>query len=263
MAFMGHGLTAAFFVMISTGAAAALWKLKTRVSGLPAEWATGYLALLLVLCRSFAAIIYGGVIVPLIHFVSARVQIRIALIIVVFALSYPLLRTVDLVPIVLVFEVADVVSPERAASMRFRFVNESALLERASERPFFGWGRFGRSRFYDQDSGRDMSVTDGRWTIALGQFGFVGFLAEFGLLAFGVFRCQSAMRFTSSPDEGILLGALALIVAFSMLNLLPNGALLASTWLLAGALLGRAEDLAYSGRQRSIRSLKLHRSIEL
>ena len=56
------------------------------------------------------------------------------------------------------------------------------MLERASERILFGWGRFGRSRVYNE-YGSDISVTDGRWIITLGQFGVVGFMGEFGLLA--------------------------------------------------------------------------------
>ena len=61
------------------------------------------------------------------------------------------------------------------------------MMDRASQRIWFGWGRFGRSRIFDE-WGSDVSVTDGRWTITLGQFGLFGFVAEFGLLALTVFR---------------------------------------------------------------------------
>ena len=112
----------------------------------------------------------------------------------------------------------------------------------------FGWGRWGRSRIYDE-WGNDIGVTDGRWIITLGQFGIFGFLAEFGLLALTVFRAASALRFAESERDSVFLGALALIIAINMIDLLPNASLSPWTWLLAGALLGRAEALRGAARQ--------------
>ena len=111
------------------------------------------------------------------------------------------------------------------------------MLERASQRIMFGWGRWGRSRIYDE-WGNDISVTDGRWIITLGQFGILGFLAEFGLLALTVFRAASALRFAESERDSVFLAALALIIAINMIDLLPNASLSPWTWLLAGALAG-------------------------
>src|SRR4029077_16712769 len=92
-------------------------------------------------------------------------------------------------------------------------------------------------------------VTDGRWIITLGTFGFVGFIAEFGLLAFSVFSAAKAMRFVATVTEALFLGALALIVAVNVVDLLPNSGLTPWTWLLAGALLGRAEALVARKRE--------------
>ena len=92
-------------------------------------------------------------------------------------------------------------------------------------------------------------MTDGRWTITLGQFGLFGFLAEFGLLALTVFRAASTLRFAESERDSVFLGALALIIAINMIDLLPNASLSPWTWLLAGALLGRAEALRKASRQ--------------
>jgi hypothetical protein len=140
------------------------------------------------------------------------------------------------------------VNEDRAGSLQFRFDNEGRLLERASQRPLFGWGRWGRSRVYDE-SGSDIGVTDGRWTITLGQFGILGFLVEFGLLAWPVFWAASALRFAESERDSVFLAALALIIAINMIDLLPNASLSPWTWLLAGALLGRAEALRSASRQ--------------
>ena len=93
------------------------------------------------------------------------------------------------------------------------------------------------------------AYTDGRWTITLGQFGIFGFLAEFGLLALPVLRAASALRFAESERDSIFLGALALIIAVNMIDLLPNASLSPWTWLLAGALLGRTEALRDAASQ--------------
>src|SRR5262249_34696531 len=96
--------------------------------------------------------------------------------------------------------------------------------------------------------------------ITMGQFGFVGFLAEFGLLSLAVVRAASAIRYAESTQEQVLLGALALILAMNVIDLLPNSSLSPWTWLLTGALLGRSEALRAFARQRSpVSALSLER----
>ncbi len=135
------------------------------------------------------------------------------------------------------------VSEDRAYSLKVRLDQEQQLLEHASRRLMFGWGRFGRNRVYDVEEGKDLSITDGHWIITVGAYGLFGFVAEFGLLALTVFRAASALRFANPPRDRIYLAALALIVAINMVELLPNATLSPWTWLLAGALLGRAQTL--------------------
>ena len=194
-------------------------------------------------------------VVPLVRLTRPRLQLRIAMILATFAVVYPSLRAADLVPTNYIVDAATFISEERAGSLEFRFDHEQQLLDRASQRILFGWGRCGRSRLFDE-YGNDVSVTDGRWIITLGQFGLLGFLAEFGLLALTVFRAASALRFAESERDGIFLGALALIIAVTMIDLLPNASLSPWTWLLAGALLGRTETLRSAARQ----SLRFDRS---
>ena len=62
-------------------------------------------------------------------------------------------------------------------------------------------------------------------------------------------RAASALRFAESERDGIFLAALALIIGISMIDMLPNSSLSPWTWLLAGALLGRAEALRGAARQ--------------
>jgi hypothetical protein len=72
--------------------------------------------------------------------------------------------------------VAEKFSPTRAQSLQFRFDNETILIQKAMEGTVFGWGGYGRSRVYDE-TGKDVSVTDGLWIITLGQNGIFGLMA--------------------------------------------------------------------------------------
>ncbi len=67
-------------------------------------------------------------------------------------------------------------SADRAASLAFRFDNENILVEKALKKKLFGWGGWGRSRVYDEETGEDLSTTDGFWVIILGSRGFVGLI---------------------------------------------------------------------------------------
>jgi len=131
MVFMGHGLIAATFMLMAVCAAAALWKTKTPLRLVSAGWATSYLAVVLLLCRSAGAALFGIVIVPLICFTKPRTQAFAAIAIVLVALSYPMLRFSGLVPTVHILQVVDSFSKERADSLRVRFENEAMLLDHA------------------------------------------------------------------------------------------------------------------------------------
>ncbi len=246
--FLGHGLLVAFFAMTSVVAATALWRTQTRIARLPPAGVTAYLGVVLVLCKSLGATVYGIILVPLARWATPRIQLRVATVLVGIVLLYPTLRTMDLVPTNFMVDATELVNMERAGSLESRFTHESKLLDRAAQRFWFGWGRFGRSFIYN-DYGTEVSLTDGYWIIVMGQFGFIGFLAEFGLLALTVFRAASALKFAGSTRDKDYLAALALIVAINVFDLLPNSSIRPWTWLLAGALLGRAEILRAAAKQ--------------
>src|SRR5262249_16447535 len=160
---------------------------------LPPGGVTAYLSVILVLCKTFGALLYGTVLVPLVRFAKPRSQMRVALVLVTIALLYPALRIANVFPANSMVGMAAEVNAERASSLRVRFDQEQQLLQHAFDRFAFGWGRWGRSRVYDKEAGIDISKTDGRWIITMGQFGFFGLLAEFGLLALPIFRAASAL----------------------------------------------------------------------
>ena len=251
MVFVGHGLPVAFFAMTTLVAAATLWRTKTRIFRLPSGGITVYLSVVLMLCKTASALLYAVVLVPLVRWATPRLQVRVASILVLVALTYPPLRAAELIPTSSILNAATAISANRAASLKTRFDNEDQLLDRAWQRPWFGWGRFGRSRVYNGWNGGDTSITDGHWIITMGQFGIVGFTAEFGLLGFAVFRAATALKFAKAKWEREYLTALALIVAINMIDLLPNASIFAWSWLLVGALLGRAEALHARARQQT------------
>ena len=168
---MGHGLLVSFFFCTTAVAAAAFWRTNTQVMRtvrLPASGITAYLSVVLVLCKTASSTIYGAVLVPLVRFTGPKMQLSIAVLLVSVALLYPILRTADLVPTSAALDLAGSISLDRRDSLETRFKNEDALLERASQRFLFGWGRYGRSFIYDE-RGNETSATDGTWIITLGR----------------------------------------------------------------------------------------------
>lgn len=248
--FMANGLAVASFMATSFLAATALWRTRVAITPVPPGGLSGFLALVIILCKSAGALTYtvlGGVIIRL---VTPKTQVRIAVFLVSVGLLYPVLRVTDLFPDHVILDTASLFSHERTESLRFRFEQEDQLLDRAMQRPLLGWGRYGRSRVYDENSGSDTSFTDGAWIITLGQFGLLGFLAQFGLLALPVFRALSAFDYVRSDKDRIYLSTLTLIVALTFIEQLPNSSISAWTWLLVGALLGRTEYLKAMALQK-------------
>jgi hypothetical protein len=248
--FLGHGLVVAFFVMTATVAAAACWGTRTRVGRLAPSGVTAYLSFMVLLCKSGGALVYGAVLVPLVRFGSPRWQLRVACVLITTVLSYPMLRVMDVFPTNSFLEVAGSMSKERSDSLKVRFDNEDQLLKHAWQRVWLGWGRFGRNRVFDAESGKDVSITDGYWIITVGVFGLIGFGARFGLLALAVFRAAGALKYARTIREKKHLAALGLIVAINIVDLVPNSTISPWTWLLVGTLVGRAESLRAIARQR-------------
>lgn len=250
--FLGHGLAVAFFTMTTVVAAATLWRTRGRFVGLRPGVITGYLSFVLLLCKTVSTFLYAFVSVPLVRWATPRAQMRLATILVIITLGYPMLRVAELVPTTSILELAQKIDSNRAASLRTRFENGEQLLKRAWERKWFGWGRYGRNRVYNGWEGRDSSITDGLWIITLGSFGLFGFVAKFGLLSLPVFRARQCLNFAQTAREKQYIAALAVIVGINVFNLLPNSSLTPWTWLLAGSLLGCAETLRVSKPRREL-----------
>ncbi|MDB6176892.1 hypothetical protein PAF17_05150 [Paracoccus sp. Z330] len=206
--------------------------------------AAAYLVVVLVLCKSVAALLYVLLLMPAMIFLSGRRLGQIAMFMGVLILSYPIVRTLDIVPTEALIEMAGRVSEERAQSLKFRFDNEDALLAHAMERPLAGWGGWERSSIHDVTTGETVSTTDGLWVIAMGYSGFIGFIAQFGLLCLPIFLLSGAYR-TAGREISVLMGGTAVVLAVNLIDLLPNATISPITWLITGGMLGYLEQLRH------------------
>ena len=252
--FLYHGLWVAFFMFTATLAAFALWRNDKRLHEFKVLAAAAYLLAILVLAKSLGALIFAVGLIPVAMLLGRKSQIRVAMLIGALAIGYPIMKGAHLVPEDRIIAAAASIDAERANSLDFRFENENILLDRAYLKPVFGWGSWGRNQIFDPVTGEIATVTDGRWIIVIGVYGWVGFLAEFGLLLLPVFllwrESVSARRETISP----FIAPLSLMLAINVFDMIPNATLTPLTWLLAGALTGYAEQLKAARKKQAVRT---------
>lgn len=236
--FLNHGLVLSMFFGMGTIAAAILVKAapaKQRgLWALVGIWLFGTL----VLSKSLGPLAITVAMLCIIFAVPRRLQVVVAVCLATLVLLYPTARTANLVPVDLVVSAAQKIDAQRAGSLEIRLENEDRLLAKAKERPVFGWGLWGRSRVIDE-SGRDVSITDGAWTIIFGVGGWVRYIGVFGLLTLGVIALFWERRSRLDP---VTIG-LALMLVANLIDLLPNTSLVPLTWLVAGSLVGRLEQV--------------------
>ncbi len=238
--FMRNGLALTLFLATAATFAAALGRARLDVLRLtPWPWAA-VLAAVVALCRSLGSFVYGAVMLLVVALTRGSLARRLALALAVLVVLFPPLRTSGVFPTDRAVAIAERFSEERAQSLRFRFDNEDALLDRALLRPAFGWGGFGRARVFD-DEGRDLSITDGFWIIWLGERGVVGFTLAFGLLTAPIVVAFRRTRRIGQARLRVMVEALALVVAIHAVDLLPNGLFSQLTFFFAGALWGVAQ----------------------
>ena len=241
--FLQHPLWVAVMVMTAFLAAIALARNhRTRRNILIAL----YLGAIMVLCKSAGALLQSLMAAPLVLLARPRQMVLGAAVVASIAFAYPTLRTTSWMPLQGIVNLAMSISPERGRSLEFRMMNEQQLVERAMERPTFGWGNWGRSLFYDPYDGRMSAVPDGQWVIWVGARGVFGYLAYFLLLLTPIFALLRAMprgRKLPHNSELVMLGTLSLMLAMNLLDLIPNATLTPLTWLTAGVLLGNANRL--------------------
>lgn len=251
MVFLPHGLWLAFFAFMCLAASAFFLRIGPAEVRHRQLAAFVWLAFTLYIAKSFGPAAYAMAAVPLILLAPPRWQIHVASAVAVVVIVYPLLRGAHLVPVDRILAFVEGLSSERAWSLQFRLMNEEDLLARAAERPLFGWGGYARNFIHDPITGRALTVSDGAWVIQIGQYGWLGYLAEFGLLCLPIWlvaREALSRQAEIAPQVAVV----ALILGCNLADLLPNATLVPLTWLMAGALLGQAEQLRHARHLRAV-----------
>lgn len=239
----GHGLALAFWISTCLIAAMALQKNRVRVSVFSASKVMIYLCIILVLCKTWSAMAYMLLASLFIFKLKPIKQTKWALILAVVVFMYPIAKVMDVFPDREIVSTIQEFSPERADSLSFRFDNEAILLDRALERPYFGWNGYGRNRVYNK-YGRDISVTDGKWIIELGVNGFMGFVFFYSILLMPLYYAHKNIENIDNPRQKIYFAALAIMLAICIIDSVPNTGMSIMHLLFAGALLGQSELLA-------------------
>lgn len=244
--FLSHGLVLGIFFASATVVAFGLAKTETKHRG--RYYAAGvWLLITIVFSKVLGSLLLVLATLPVIMFTPRRIQVMVAVGLGMVVMTYPTLRNADVIPTDWAVELANRVSAERAQSLEFRFKNEDLLLDRADDKPMFGWGGFARNRVFNEN-GNDIGVTDGYWVILFGTGGWTRYIGEFGLLLLGVFRLFFQRRDRIDP----ITVALALALVVNMIDLLPNAGISPLTWMITGALVGRNEVHARSTEEEEV-----------
>jgi hypothetical protein len=244
--FMGHGLLVSMFIVVGLGVWISLNKNKIRVFKINVSnnWVIFFVFVALVFMKSLAALIYGLFLIFAINFLATKKMHLISVALTVVFITYPLTSSLNVFPHQSLVEMAYSFNPERGQSLEYRFDNEETLLSHALEKPFFGWGGWGRNRVYDPKTGEDITVADGKWVLTIGIRGWIGFLAEYLMMILPIwvaYRAHRSMMYESKDSK--LLAVHSLITAIILIDQMPNASITPFYLLLSGALLARANSI--------------------
>ncbi len=233
MVFLSHGLSVGFFIFMALMAAAALWKSTKDSKWL---WCTLWMLLILFMSKNLGAFLISLLLLGVLFTFGQTLQRWFLLFTALFVLMFPVLRQAEIISTEPVVEMAKSLSEDRAQSLQFRMINEDALLDRAWERKWTGWGGWGRNQVYNE-FGQYEATFDGLWIIRLGVSGWIGYLSLFGLLIIPVVALALMRRVRVLPPETL---GLAFIAAGNLLYLIPNSTLSPIGLLVFGAVAGFA-----------------------
>lgn len=248
--FMQHGLWLAIILVMGTLSAMALWREKLKESdGLKWLLISLYLFGCVFLINSLGAFLIIVMLLPLVFFLGIGMQLLMAAIISGIILTYPLLRGSGLVPTDAIYNATAKINVKRADSLLYRFENEEELLAHANAKPVAGWGTWGRNRVFNERGG-DIAATDGYWVIIVGVYGWLGYIAQFGLLGLATIFLAARRR---SFEVTAATAGIAMAMAAALIDLIPNATQSPVTWLFAGALMGRYQTAVAVVKEKNVR----------
>lgn len=246
LVFMSHGLELGIFMAGAALSGLWLWRSGSvrRVWSIPIAWPALATLGVALACRALNG--YGMLLICGVGLWSLKVlKTRgVVLALVLLPILYIGGRVlVDWRGEVLINQVASF-NEKRAASMNSRIAHEVTLIDRALERPVFGWGGWNRNRATGDLAEGAMgkrSITDSFWIIAFGQKGLVG-LTSVGLVLLGpvllLLRGLEAREW-ASPQHGMAAVLAAVLLGFTY-DRLFNGMLNPIYFTIAGGLMAYA-----------------------
>jgi hypothetical protein len=242
--FTAHGLACSLLMLGTAMPAVLLARYREKIWKKPSKWVAWWLILIVVACKSTGVWLYGIIGFPLARWGGAKAMLRISVAIAILVCAYPGLRIVDKFPTQMILDYAAMIQEDRMFSLKFRFDNETVLIEHALKKPWFGWGySYGRNLLYDE-TGYSISTTDGGWIIAFGGAGVLGLIIDLGLPVFAIFTIWGRIKKIRDTRARTTVGVLTLYLAFMLLDVIPNAAFNWLQFYMAGALCGITQTLA-------------------
>lgn len=224
--FLSHGLELGMWMTATCTVGYTLWLSRSvrRLHGFSMSWLLVGLFAVTVLCRSTGALFLLMVGVAVIY-LTRRIPAQAWLLaLVLFPPIFEAARIADLVSIDgLTRLIAENLENDRAQSLQFRFDNENMYINKAIQRPIFGWGGYNRHQVYDK-YGNIATINDSRWIIA---FSITGL---FGLGSWNAFMIMPAYMLASKasardwllPELAPTLAITLVIALFSLDNLVND-----------------------------------------
>jgi len=244
--FMIHGLAVGMWMCGAALVGYWLWASGSirRMAGVPFGALLVGLLVTVVLCKSSGALVLLAVGIVILEVVRKTASKLLIWALVLVAPVYIGARTTNLWTGDSAVELADKLGSDRASSLSFRFRNEDILVAKARSQPVFGWGGWGRNRVYDEE-GKDLSVTDGLWVIALGKFGLVGLtsITAATLLPLILLAARSQASAWRSARQAPAVALAMLLCLYMIDNLMNDMVNPVYTLAIGGA-------TAYAGRRR-------------
>jgi len=241
MVFMAHGLAVSLFIATGIFSSVILGQIGQKILGLPAYLVAVYLGIVLSLCNSTGALIYGVLVPPLLLFASPRLISKLASWIGILIVSIPLLRAVEIIRIWDIIRFVEKFSPARAQSLAFRFSSEEMFLEKWTHQPWFGYGGNARGFVYDE-FGRGLTIPDSTWILLISEYGLFGFAGFFFLLLGPVWFARKVIVQAQDKQFQILFSGMVMILLIITFELTINGLFTIFPLLFAGAVLGSCEN---------------------
>ncbi|MEZ4290374.1 MAG: hypothetical protein R3E53_07495 [Myxococcota bacterium] len=236
---MNHGLTLSSFMLYCTIAWAGLARLGVRPYRLPPGLTTTVIGVVTAFCKSRAVYLYGVLAIPSVLAMRPRLQMLIVSSVAIVIIGYPFLRSVDLVPVKQIAEIAgEYAGYDAVVSFMQRIETEDDVMRRTSERYLFGWGGYSRFWIYDPVTGAPMSVMDGYWAMVFGEGGLTRFLFFFSFLLYPIFYGWRRIDKIRSKSTQVAICTLAWIVVLRTFDLIPNSTIDPYLTFFGGAICG-------------------------